>query len=113
MAKAKFKTKSKIVYQALKADIIGGKYRPQQRIIASRLAREFGFSEIPVREALKQLESEGIIQNKPHAGAVVTSIELEDYEKLLQVRGVLEGLATRLAAEFIAEKDLKTLDKII
>ena len=113
MVRAKYQTKSDIVYHALKEDIINGEYKPGQRIIAARVAKKFGFSEIPVREALKHLESEGIIQNKPHVGAVVTSLEVEDFEKLLQVRLTLEGLATRLAAAIIEEKDLKRLEKMI
>ncbi len=107
-----FKTKSEIVYLALKQDVANGRYKPDQRIIASRVAKRFGFSEIPVREALKQLESEGVVQYKPHVGATVTGFAIEDYEKLLQVRTILEGLATRLAAEHLTEDHFKALEKL-
>jgi DNA-binding GntR family transcriptional regulator len=110
--KNNFHTKSEIVYLALKQDIANGRYKPNQRIVASQVARRFGFSEIPVREALKQLESEGVVQNKPHVGATVTDFEIEDYEKILQVRSILEGLATRLAAEHMTEDHFKALEKV-
>ena len=113
MAKTNYQTKSEIVYHALKEDIANGRYLPNERIIASRVAKRFGFSEIPVREALKQLESEGVVQSKPHVGAAVTGFEIEDYEKLLQVRSTLEGLATRLAAERLTGDDFGQLEKLL
>jgi len=113
MEKKPYQTKSEIIYRALKEDIANGKYKPHQRIIASKVARRFGFSEIPVREALKQLESEGVVHSTPHVGAAVTGLELEDYEKLNQVRSTLEGLATRLAAERINGDDFRLLEKLL
>ena len=113
MTREPYLTKSQIAYSAIKEDIVTGKYKPNQRIVVSRVAKQFGFSEIPVREALKQLESEGIIQSRPHVGVVVTSFEFDDYEKLMQVRAPLEGLATRLAAENLKERDLHFLEKLI
>ena len=113
MEKTNFRTKSDIIYRELKSDIVSGKYKPRQRIITSEVAKRFGFSESPVREALKRLESEGLIQNTPHVGAIVTSFDMEDVEKIYQVRTTLEGLATRMAAQNTEENDLKLLEKII
>jgi len=113
MERVHYQTKSQIAYHAIKADIVSGKYKPKQRIFVSRVAKQFGFSEIPVREALKQLESEGIIQNQPHVGVIVTSFEIDDYEKLSQVRAPLEGLATRLAAENLDARVINLLEKLI
>jgi DNA-binding GntR family transcriptional regulator len=113
MEKIKFVTKSDLVYQALKNDILSGKYKPEQRIITSEVAKRFGLSESPVREALKHLESEGLIQNTPHVGAIITSLDMADVEKIYQVRINLEGLATRLAVQNIDKRGLGLLDKLI
>ena len=107
-----FKRKSQIIYEKLKENIMGGKYKPNQRIIISKIAKEFGTSEIPVRESIKNLEAEGLIQVIPYAGAVVKGFNLEALEKIYQVRTNLEGLATKIAAENIEEKDLALLEKI-
>ncbi len=113
MTLSEFKTKNQIIYEALKEDIINGKYEPQQRIIISQVAKEFGASEIPVREAIKHLESDGLVQSTPYIGVAVTSFDMEDVAKIYQIRGVLEGLAAKLAAQNIKEKDLKLLGKQI
>jgi DNA-binding GntR family transcriptional regulator len=113
MSVREFQTKNQIIYQALKKAIIGGKYKPMERMVISEMAREFGSSEIPVREALKKLEADGLIHNKPYVGCRVTSLNLDELEEIYQVRSELEGLATRLAAQRIEESDLKAIqDKV-
>ena len=113
MEKLKFQTKSDGVYQELKQEIINGKYKPQERIIISEVAKAFGTSDIPVREAIKQLESDGLIQNTPYVGAVVTSFDLDDIKKIFEIRTVLEAIATRLAAKNIDKKKTDLLTKSI
>ena len=65
MERGIYQTKSEIIYQEIKEDIINGKYKPNERIVISDVAREFGASDIPVREAMRHLESDGLIQSKP------------------------------------------------
>ena len=113
MGKLKFQTKSDIIYQELKQDIIDGKIKPRERIVISEVAKKFGTSGIPVREAIKHLDSDGLIQNTPYVGAVVTNFDLEDIQKIYQIRTVLEGMAARMAAENIAQKEMGLLEKSV
>ena len=108
-----YQTKSEIIYQEIKEDIINGKYKPNERIVISDVAREFGASDIPVREAMRHLESDGLIQSKPYVGAIVTNFDLADIRKIYQIRAVLEGLATRQAVDRIHENGLKKLETIL
>ena len=64
-----FKTKNIAVYEALRKDILGGKLKPGQKIIMSDVAKKFKLSEIPVREAIRRLESDGFVKFTPHIGA--------------------------------------------
>ena len=113
MEKGIYQTKSEIIYQEIKEDIINGKYKPEERIVISDVAREFGTSDIPVREAIRHLESDGLIQSKPHVGAIVTNFNLADIRKIYQIRAVLEGLATRQAVDRIYNNGVKKLETIL
>ncbi|MEW6673285.1 MAG: GntR family transcriptional regulator [Thermodesulfobacteriota bacterium] len=106
-----FKTKTEIVHAKLHRDIIGGKLRPGQRIILSELAKEFGFSEIPIREAIRSLETAGLVRFTPHVGAVVSEFNDREFLEIYIIRIELEALATRLAVEHITDADLDFLDK--
>ena len=106
-----FKTKTEIVHERLHRDIITGKLRPGQRIIISELAKEFGFSEIPIREAIRSLETEGLVRFTPHVGAVVSEFNDREFLEIYTIRIELEALATRLAIAHITEADLEFLDK--
>lgn len=105
-----FQTKSEFIYKELREKIVNGSYKPNQRVIQAEVARAFGTSEIPVREAFQLLVSEGLLKNTPHAGAVVTGLNMEELEEIYVLRRVLETLATKLAAKNIGKKDLKLLE---
>ena len=105
-----FQTKSEFIYNELKEKIVNGDYKPNQRIIQAEVARAFGTSEIPVREAFQLLVSEGLLKNIPHSGAVVTGLNMEELEEIYVIRRALETLATKLAAENIGKRDLKLLE---
>lgn len=107
-----FKTKSAAVYEALKEDIIDGKLKPHQKLIMSEVAKEFGLSEIPVREAIRKLESDGLVKFTPHVGAVVTEINESELVETYLIRIELEALATRLATPHITSRDIDFLEQI-
>ena len=113
MAVHKFQTKNQVIYQALKKDIISGKFKPGQRIVISEIARLFDSSDIPVREALKHLESDGLIHTTPYVGSVVASLNLDELEEIYQVRSELESLAARLAVPRIGAVEIEELKKQI
>jgi DNA-binding GntR family transcriptional regulator len=105
------KTKNVAVYNRLRQGIIKGKLKPGQKVIMAELAKSFGLSETPVREAIRRLESEGYINFTPHMGAIVTTIDKDEMTEIYMIRIVLEELATRLAAPHVTEKDLAFLNR--
>lgn len=105
-----FKTKTELVHEKLYQDIICGKLKPGQRIVISDLAKVFGFSEIPIREAIRALETRGLVQFTPHVGAVVSEFNDSEFLEIYIIRIELEGLATKLAVPHITDADLEFLE---
>jgi DNA-binding GntR family transcriptional regulator len=110
---ANFKTKTQAVYEALRHDILNGKLKPGEKIVISNLAKAFGLSGIPVREAIKKLESEGLLQVTPHLGTTVSRFDGKEFVEIGIIRGEMEALATRLAAPYLSEVDISFLEKKI
>lgn len=108
----KYASKVDIVYQAILNGIKKGDYLPGDRIVISRVARENGCSEIPVREALRRLESEKVVKLQPNRGAVVSRVSKSFLQQLFAVKAILEGGAVRLAAECITPAQLKRLREL-
>jgi DNA-binding GntR family transcriptional regulator len=105
------KTKNVAVYKKLRQAILKGKLKPGQKIVMADLARAFGLSETPVREAIRRLESDGYIHFTPHTGAIVTKIDEDELVEVYLIRIALEALATRLASPHITDKDIDYLNK--
>ena len=112
MRKKLFKTKSQVVYDYLKESLMSGDIKPGEKIITRAVAEKLGVSEIPVREAIKMLESQGFVEVTPHVGAKVVHINLEELEEFYMIRSELEGLAARLASKHIKGSDIAKLEKI-
>ena len=108
----KYSTKVDIVYRAIRSGIERGEYLPGDRIVISRIAKANGCSEIPVREALRRLESEKVVELIPNKGAVVPSVNKSYLEQLFQVKIVLESYAARLSVDALNENQIKQLRKI-
>jgi DNA-binding GntR family transcriptional regulator len=83
----------------LRRAIFNGHFRPGDRLAERELCALTGVSRTSVREALRQLEAEGLVFNIPHKGPVVATITPQEAEEIYQVRAVLEGMAGRLFAE--------------
>ena len=109
----KFKSKSEIVYDFLKLNILNGKLKPGEKIAVADIAKILGVSGIPIREALTKLEVEGLIVITPHIGARVISIDKIKIEEIHVIRTELEGLATRLACQCLKEEDFSRLEEIL
>ncbi|TYP49802.1 GntR family transcriptional regulator [Thermosediminibacter litoriperuensis] len=108
-----YKSKVEIIYESLKKDIISGVYKPGDRIVISKVARENGVSEIPVREAIRMLETEDLVEIYPHIGPVVTEFKEADILETYLIRGVLEGFAARESIDYMTDEDIGELTKII
>ena len=81
-----YKTKSEIAYQKIREDIIVGKFPPGQKIVVSELSKEMRLSDIPIREAMKRLESEGFLEITPHVGAIASRMDLDEIKSIYQIR---------------------------
>ncbi len=105
----KYKTKVDIIYETLLHDITNGKYKPGERLIISQISKMNEISDIPVREAIRRLESEGYVQLNANHGPVVSDFSPEHLNEIFQIKAVLEGYASRLACDVLTEKDFKEL----
>lgn len=104
--------KQQMVYRILKGRIVERVYAPGQRIVIDQLAKELSTSSIPVREAIRQLEAEGLVDYKHNVGPVVLQINESEYYDNLKLLAVMEGYATALNAEhFPAEKIVMLKEK--
>lgn len=87
------------IEQRLRQAIISGHFRPGDRLIERELCTLLGVSRTSLREALRQLEGDGLVVSIPHKGLVVATMTREEADEIYQVRAVTEGLAGRLFAE--------------
>lgn len=101
------------VFSQLENDILNGKYQPGDSLIETRLSEELGVSRTPIREALRQLELEGLVQSIPNKGAIVKGISAQDIEDIYTIRRMIEGLAARWATEKITPQVLQELKDTI
>ncbi|HHY46211.1 MAG TPA: GntR family transcriptional regulator [Firmicutes bacterium] len=101
------------IVERIRQLIISGELGPGCRIVERDVARELGVSRTPVREALKRLAAEGLLEIAPHKGAIVAKMSLRDLAEIMQIREALEGLACRLAVNDITEDHLNDLRKLI
>ena len=85
------------VVKVLSEGILTGKYRPGDRLNESQIARELNISRIPVREALSQLQEQGLVQNRERRGMFVTQMGPQEVEHMFCLRLLLEGEVVRLA----------------
>jgi len=95
----------------LRQAILDHRFTPGQRLIERELVELTGVSRTSVREALRELAAEGLVQTIPNRGVVVATLDADEARQLYQVRGVLEGLAGRLFVENASEAQRKALHK--
>jgi len=99
------------VHDHLKQQILADRYRPGSELLEVPLSEELGVSRGPIREALRSLESEGLVRITPRRGAVVVSLTKRDFLEAYQVREALEALGVRLAVPTMSEATLDDLDQ--
>jgi len=101
------------VVKVLSASILSGKYKPGDRLNESQIARELRISRIPVREALSQLQEQGLVQNRERRGMFVTNIGPEEVLQISSLRIILETEALRLAQARMTPAILAALDDLV
>jgi len=97
----------------LRNQIFDGTLQPGDRIVESRLARELGISQTPVREALRELEQMGLVVSYPNRGASVRRLDPRDVEEMYSLRAHLEALGIARAIGVMSEDDLQALEALI
>lgn len=109
LAIMQYSSKSDIVCALLRELIIAGKLRPSEPLRQRDLAQRFGVSQTPVREALRRLESEGLVISDPHRGATVASSRSGVLADNMRIRAALEPLGARLAVRSITPEQIGAL----
>lgn len=94
-------TKFRYVYESLRDEIIEGELMPGERLVFNSLAKRFGVSPIPVREAVRQLESEGLVELLPHTKVMVKGFPVEHGVWAFELRAELEPVAMQQASAFV------------
>lgn len=97
----------------LRSAIEAGRFQPGQRLVEIELSRELGVSRAPLREALRQLEKEGLVENKPGRGCMVVTFRPADVEVIYSLRSAIEAMAVRLAAARADRASLDALDAVV
>ena len=101
------------VYDALKGAIIKGDLAPGQRLIEHQLSLQLRTSRIPIREAIKKLEQEGLVEKLHRRGFIVKSVSQAEIEETFGIRAVLESYAAYLATERLTDVLIRTLEASI
>lgn len=106
-------TLSQGIFDALQTAIVTGDLKPGEKIREAELARKFGTSRGPLRDALRRLEARRLVTNTPNAGARVVSLSKAQLLELYQLREALEGLTCRLAAEHMTDAEIAELSAVL
>lgn len=99
--------------ESLRDEIISGNIPPGQPLRLEDLAAQFDVSTMPVREALRELEAEGLVKIFPHRGAVVTELTADELEDIYDIRATLEAMGARLAVPRLTEETLGRLHTLV
>ncbi|TWI52593.1 DNA-binding GntR family transcriptional regulator [Pseudomonas duriflava] len=110
---AESETRSEHVFRRIQTAIIKGEIAPGTKISEPELARTYGISRGPLREAIHRLEGQKLVVRIPHVGARVVSLSLEELVELYEIRESLEGMACRLAAERMSESEIIELRNVL
>ena len=101
------------VFHVIREDILKGRYKENDELREATLGKELGVSRTPVREALRQLELEGLVKIIPNRGAFVTGITEKDVCDIYMIRSVLEGLCVQMAAEHMTKERIDELEEVL
>jgi DNA-binding GntR family transcriptional regulator len=105
-------SKQETVYKILRERIEQSQYAPSQRLVIDSIARELGISQVPIREAIRRLEAEGLVLYSANSGPLVAPVSREQWFQLMEMLAVLEGYATAAAARHMGPAELRSLRRI-
>ena len=97
------------VFETLRDEILAGRIPTGTRLNIEEIQTRLGVSRTPVREALKQLSSMGLVENQPHRGTYIKELSVDDIIEIYQIRSALEGMIARISAKKLSSDDLNKL----
>jgi DNA-binding GntR family transcriptional regulator len=109
----RFVTIADQIFAQVRKEIVEGRIRQGSKISEPELARRYGISRGPLREAMRRLESSSLVTRRANVGARVITLSLEQLLEIYQVRAALEGMAARLAAEHMPDAEIAGLQALI
>ena len=112
-ASSKHPTLREKILESIRDAIISGSIKPGAKVSEPELADRFGISRTPIREAFRQLESEGYLTVIPRKGAVVSAFTQKDVEEFYAIKSILEGYAARLACTRLTDKEIERAEEAL
>jgi len=97
------------IYKTIKTDITSGRIKPGERLLEEKLASQFEVSRTPIREVIRQLESEGLATVEKRKGATVTKLSFEEIDEIYSIRIILEGHAAALTVKGLGPQEIDAL----
>lgn len=99
------------LFSQLQRDILTGEFKPGQRLTEQRICEKYQVSRTPVREALRQLEADGLVENILNRGAFVVGLSPQDFEDMFELRKIYEMQAVKWAIERITQEEMDELEE--
>lgn len=109
----KFKSKKDVVYEVIKENIIQGVYEPGSRLVIDELVTQLHVSQIPIREAIKQLEADGFVNYETHVGARVADVDARFVTEVFSLLESMEIICSRVACQTMNDDQLSTLTNMV
>ncbi len=101
-----------LVFNSLLDDILSGRMKPGEKVNINEISERLGVSRTPIREALKQLVSAGLVENEPHRSPFVKKLSVEEIIEHYCIRAALDGIASRLASFHLDEERIGELERL-
>lgn len=108
-----YKPLGEVVFEYLRSSILNGDLKPGERLMEIQLAEQLGVSRTPVREAIRKLEKEKFVEMIPRKGAYVADLTAKDILDVLEIRTILEGFASSLAAIRMTDEEVDALEQTL
>jgi DNA-binding GntR family transcriptional regulator len=98
-------------YELIKRMILKGYFKPGERLIENQLSKKFGVSRTPIRESIRKLAAEGLVEITPKGGTKISKLSKNDIDEIYEIRDVLESFAAEKAASIITDREIGSLEK--
>jgi len=108
-----YRSKNQVVYETIRDAIISGEFAPGSRIVIDDLADKLGVSHSPIRECLRQLESDGFVHIRPYAGVTVTDLQPEFITEVFAILESMEVISSCRASDRMTDEEFDELEQVI